>query len=227
MKKLSEKFVGYYNYTVILTYLSGAAGIVGVCFAAKGMTFWAFICLFIATLLDAFDGPVARMHKNRREEEKLFGAQIDTLCDIINYVVLTIAIGCSMGLTNWYFIIIYSIYFLCAVIRLSYYTVEEGIRQRNPECGKRTSYTGLPLGAATITVPIVYLVATMFTGGYGSLIEQLIMGAMYLILAFLFVFRFKAPKLTVTGVIISVPVMTAVLIGLFLIRYYVCGVTTF
>ena len=77
--------IGFYNYTVILTYLSLAFAMVGIHLSFNGLYQWAFICLIMCGICDTFDGMVARSKKDRTEEEKRFGIQIDSLCDLISF----------------------------------------------------------------------------------------------------------------------------------------------
>ena len=74
--------IGYYSYTVILTYLSLVFAMAGIHLSFNGMYQWAFICLIMCGICDTFDGMVARSKKNRTEEEKRFGIQIDSLCHL-------------------------------------------------------------------------------------------------------------------------------------------------
>ena len=90
--------IGYYNYTVILTYMSLISSVIGMFFAAGfgGMSphpEYAIICLMVSGLCDMFDGKVARTKKDRTECEKKFGIQIDSLCDAICFGVLPVVIG--------------------------------------------------------------------------------------------------------------------------------------
>ena len=52
--------IGFYNYTVILTYMGAAAAVCGIFFSASGYPFWGVICLLFAGLTDMFDGKVAQ-----------------------------------------------------------------------------------------------------------------------------------------------------------------------
>ena len=79
------RFIGFYDYTVILTYLSVASAVVGMIFAHKGIFGAAMLCLFLSGFCDAFDGTVARTKKNRAEDEKAFGIQLDSLCDVVSF----------------------------------------------------------------------------------------------------------------------------------------------
>ena len=77
--------IGYYSYTVILTYLSLVFAMAGIHLSFNGMYQWAFICLIMCGICDTFDGMVARSKKNRTDEEKRFGIQIDSLCDLVAF----------------------------------------------------------------------------------------------------------------------------------------------
>lgn len=75
--------IGFYNYTVILTYVSLLISVFGMIQAFGGRFRTAIMCLALSGLCDMFDGKIARSKKNRTDDEKLFGIQIDSLCDVI------------------------------------------------------------------------------------------------------------------------------------------------
>ena len=77
--------LGFYNYTVVLTYLSLCSGITGIylTLVGRGHPGLATVCLLISGLLDAFDGKVARTRTQSTDQEKRFGIQIDSLCDLV------------------------------------------------------------------------------------------------------------------------------------------------
>ena len=49
------KFIGVYDYTVILTYMSLISGLLGMKLAYDGKIIWAILCLFISGFCDMFD----------------------------------------------------------------------------------------------------------------------------------------------------------------------------
>ena len=62
--------IGFYNYTVILTYMGLASSLIGIYLAMSGSHItMAVIALMISGLCDMFDGKVARTRKNRRREK--------------------------------------------------------------------------------------------------------------------------------------------------------------
>ena len=77
------RLIGFYNYTVILTYVSLISSLLGIKFAFEGNAFAAMACLAASGICDMFDGVVARSKKNRTNDEKNFGIQLDSLCDVI------------------------------------------------------------------------------------------------------------------------------------------------
>ena len=90
--------IGFYNYTVVLTYLSLVSASTGIFVALsdKGHPYIGIIFLLFCGLCDAFDGKVARTKKGRSSDEQKFGIQIDSLSDIIAFGVLPAAIGATL-----------------------------------------------------------------------------------------------------------------------------------
>ena len=82
-KKITDKLIGVYDYTVILTYISLWISIGGMMLSLNGHLDLAVLCLALSGLCDMFDGKIARTKKDRTEIEKRFGIQIDSLCDIV------------------------------------------------------------------------------------------------------------------------------------------------
>ena len=148
------KLVGFYNYTVWLTYAGAAAAVCGIFFSAGGHPFWGVICLLFAGATDMFDGKIASTMK-RNEAEKNFGIQIDSLCDLISFGVLPVAIGYGLGLSGGFFFVSAVLSIICAIIRLAYFNVDEIMRQKN-ENGSRKTYYGLPVTAAAMLFPLIY-----------------------------------------------------------------------
>ena len=90
--------IGFYDYTVWLTYLSMLSGTAGImlCLNGIGHPYIGMFFLMFSGLCDAFDGKVARTKKNRTETMKKFGIQIDSLADLICFGVLPACIGIAM-----------------------------------------------------------------------------------------------------------------------------------
>lgn len=84
-------------------------------------------------LLDTFDGKVARTKKNRTEDQKRFGIQIDSLCDIVCFGVCPVIICWFSGMQTPWEVSILIFYCLAGLIRLAYYNVMEEKRQQETD----------------------------------------------------------------------------------------------
>lgn len=223
MKNTSKHFVGFWHYGIILTYLSVISAVVGICLSCSGYPFGGIICLWISGICDAFDGAVAKTRKNREEADRLFGQRIDSLSDLVAFGVAPVMIGFGMGMHEWYYLALFCVFVLCALIRLAYFDATEEIRTRDENCGRRLSYEGLPVTNIAVGLPIFYLVATMFQGDL-AFVQPYVMAFCYLLGAFLYVFRFKMPKLRVKGISITIAVVVVICVSLMLVKYFVIGV---
>lgn len=215
----ARRFVGFYHYGVILTYLSVVSGIVGIALSVTINPFWGVVCLLISGLCDAFDGAVASTRKKRTPSDRLFGSQIDSLSDLVAFGVAPVFIGFGLGMREWYYLPLFSVFVLCALIRLAYYNVTEETRKE----GKRESFEGLPVTNVAVGLPVFYLIATMFTE-ISPLALKLIMVAAYALIAFLFVFRFRMPKAGIRGLAIAIAIVTVLVISLCLVKVYAAHV---
>ena len=170
--------IGYYDYSMFLTYLSAVSAVVGVVLtlSAGGHPHLGTAALLLCGLCDAFDGKVARTKKSRTRAEMDFGIQIDSLSDLVAFGVLPTCIGTALirvspliqaalaGISiPWHiaagkFLLhaILVLYSLAAMIRLAYYNVSEHDRQEH-ESGARTHYLGLPVTSAALIFPLVLL----------------------------------------------------------------------
>ena len=138
--------IGIYDYTVVLTYMSLVSAIGGITLAVARTPhpILASFCLLFCGLCDMFDGKIARTKKNRTEEEKAFGIQIDSLCDIVAFGVQPAVLAIALCGYRWYAYLVGSLFVLAGLIRLAYFNVTEEQRQKETE-EVRKNYTGLPI----------------------------------------------------------------------------------
>jgi len=178
--------IGFYDYTVILTYLGFASGVLGILSASTGHLFIGIICLMFSGLCDMFDGKVARTKKRRTEEEKHFGIQLDSLSDLVCFGVLPAVIGYHLGISKSYLIPIIVFYPLAALIRLAYFNVLEIMRKGN---GPVKEYIGLPVTSSALIFPFLWIFKKMI-GKYFVFVY----GALLLIVGILFISKIKVKK---------------------------------
>ena len=180
--------IGFYNYTVILTYLSLVSAISGMLFTLHGHFRLALMCLALSGLCDMFDGKVARAKKDRTEEEKQFGIQIDSLCDVVSFGIFPALWAYCMGMSGPVGIGILILYATAGVIRLGYFNVME--EQRQKTTGEaRTSYSGLPITSIAILLPLTAAAGVVWKEHFLFLLHMIMLAAGILV-----VVRIQVPK---------------------------------
>ena len=194
--------IGFYNYTVILTYVSLLISAVGIGLAASDRPYAALFCLLASGICDMFDGKIARTRKRSTEEEKRFGIQLDSLCDIVCFGVLPAAVGIALAegqstllrVASWGF---GALFILCALIRLAYFNVTEETRQAT-EGGRRKSYMGVPVTTSAVVFPLMYALSVLIPAPVGLWIYP----AFILITAIAFITPVKVPKPHAKGLVV-------------------------
>ena len=207
--------IGYYNYTVVLTYISLASSVFGMTQAIHGRFKTAILCLAISGLCDMFDGKIARTKKDRTEDEKAFGIQIDSLCDVVCFGAFPALICYLLGVRGPIGIAAIILYCVNSVVRLAYFNVMEAKNALVTETGEKY-YRGLPITSMAIVLPLVFMVQ-FFVPDY---IFRLCLVLALIIVGILFVvdFKLKKPNNATLAVLVAV-VGVAVLIMLIFTNY--------
>ena len=200
-------FIGVYDYTVLLTYLSLISSVFGMIQALNGNFTTAIFCLAFSGVCDAFDGRVARTKKNRTEDEKNFGIQLDSLCDVICFGLFPAMICYLLGLNGIIGCTIISFYCLCAVIRLAFFNVMETNRQKT-EDGCAKIYRGLPVTTISVILPLSFWMQFLIPASVFPVLLHFVL----LITGFLFILDFKLRKPGLKT-ILTLMGLTAVIIG--------------
>lgn len=205
--------IGFYDYTVIMTYISVVSSMIGIFCAMTDRIATAVCCLAFSGLCDMFDAKIARTKKNRTDEEKCFGIQIDSLADIVCFGILPIVLGFKLGMYHVYGVAILLFYGLAGLIRLAYFNVMEAKRQSETS-ENRKYYQGLPITSMAVIMPFLF-VASMFFPGFRYFVGLL--HAAMLIVGFLFIFNFRFRKPTNKELVILVSVVA---VAVFFILFY-------
>ena len=145
--------IGFYSYTVVLTYLGLASAAMGMILTFQGFAKYALFCLAFSGLCDMFDGKVARLKKDRTEDEKRFGIQIDSPCDVVCFGAFPMILCYSIGMRGPAGISILVFYLIAGVIRLAFFNVMEEKRQDETD-EARKYYQGLPITSIAIILPL-------------------------------------------------------------------------
>lgn len=217
--------LGFYDYTVWLTYLSAFFAVFGSFFGINGggHPYIAAMCLLACGILDGFDGRVARSKKDRTREQMSFGIQIDSLSDMLAFGVLpcamTFALGSDMkGSKQWYlFFALCGVFVLSTLIRLAHFNVLEELRQKE-EGGNRRYFNGLPVTSSAFVFPLLAIIQYLFQD---SIHVFPVCIAMMILMPFLFLFRrLRLPKLSTKAINILavIGVLEIILVALLMLK---------
>ncbi|MDE6635130.1 MAG: CDP-alcohol phosphatidyltransferase family protein, partial [Lachnospiraceae bacterium] len=210
--------IGFYDYTVILTYISLATSLFGMTQVVEGHFRTAILCLALSGLFDMFDGKIARTKKNRTDDEKLFGIQIDSLCDVVCFGAFPALFCYYLGVHGFFGIIAVSYYGICSVIRLGFFNVLETRRQAS-EDGANKFYHGLPITSMAIILPISYLL----NFAVNESVFKWILFALLFIVGTLFIvdIKLKKPSNRFLAVVVLFVGIAVILILTFSKKYHV------
>ena len=193
--------IGFYNYSVIVTYLGVISSMIGISLACNGIFDGAILCLALAGAWDTCDGKIARAMKNRTHEMEIFGVQIDSLCDMVCFGVTPAVICYQMGLKSVAGICCEIFFVLCGVIRLAYFNMLEELKHSKPaSADEKKYYHGLPITSITIIFPVVYMFRTLLDGHF-----TILLAVMLLFVGFFYIldFRLKKPGNAVVAAIMA------------------------
>jgi CDP-diacylglycerol--serine O-phosphatidyltransferase len=206
-----KMLLGYYDYTVILTYCGMLSAFAGILNAVNGNFRLSLIFLMFTGFCDMFDGAVAST-KDRNKSEKRFGIQIDSLSDLISFGVLPAVFVYMYSEKTALSAIASSLYLLFALIRLSYFNVLEEERQDSTS-ESRSEYLGVPVTTSALLLPLVYL---LYEGG---IIRNILwFSVIILVLGKFFVIAVKVRKPHTLGKIIMLLLGISEAVGLMLLK---------
>lgn len=179
--------IGKWNKSVIATYVGMLLAVASIFLLMSGFYKAAMMCFMGAGICDLFDGTIARMCK-RTEEEKNFGIQLDSLVDVVSFIVLPVVLIFKLAGFTWYAAVAAVLYSVFGIARLAYFNVcqEENEDKDSPI----KYYTGMPVTYAALVFPLVYLLHLYFNTEVTALFMCIAME----IMAVLFILKIKFIK---------------------------------
>lgn len=151
-------------------------------FAFIGQFHGAMIGLIWAVFFDWSDGILARRMKGRTEVQGLYGAQLDSLIDIVSFGICPAIVLLSWGHFSPWFIPGAFIIVATGVVRLSYFNVFGLVN--------RSTYMGFPLDNNAIILVFTFLFNGLFSHAEFSIVIYVLL----MLLAVLNVAPIKTPK---------------------------------
>jgi len=139
----------------ICSLLGLLSAVLGIYFAISGNFTVAIIGLLWAVLFDWFDGFIARRMKDRTREQEAFGAQLDSMIDIVSFGVLPAILLLSYGNYDFLYIPGAFIVITSGAIRLSYFNVYGLIDNK--------AYLGLSVDSNGLILPFIFLFESFFS----------------------------------------------------------------
>ncbi len=130
------------------------SAVLAIYFAINGNFPAAIIGVVWAVLFDWYDGIIARKLKGRTKTQSLFGAQLDSMIDIVSFGVFPAIILLSYGNYNVWFIPGAFIIIATSAIRLSYFNIYGLIDSK--------TYKGLALDNNVLILAFIFLFESLF-----------------------------------------------------------------
>lgn len=202
--------LGYWNKSVYITYFGAFSAVIGLLLAFRyGNVDYAFIGMIVADICDLFDGKIARHMKDRKEIEKDFGVQIDSLADVVCFITIPAITLYFFGLREIYQVVLLALYVVCGIIRLAYFNVAMSDKNKAIH-----SYQGLPVPISVPIFGIVWLLLKFF-----DFDATLVYTILVPIVGFLHISKIKIRKYTGNWFYIAATLLaaTAIILVLFVL----------
>ena len=151
----------------ICSLLGLMSAVIGIYFAIQGNFPAAIIGVLWAVLFDWYDGIIARKMKGRTKVQGDFGAQLDSMIDIVSFGILPAIILLSYGNYNIWFLPGAFVIVATSAIRLTYFNVYGLIDSK--------TYKGFPLDNNVLILALVFLFEGFFTPSTFSIIIYALM----------------------------------------------------
>ncbi len=199
--------IGRWNKGVILTLLGVTASCIGIYFALSiNEQKYACICLIIAGVCDLLDGFLARKEKKRTAFDKQFGIELDTVADVINFIVLPTIIATSLGLEHFYEYLPIIPFVLGGTIRLAYFNTDV-LKKSAPI----SYYNGLPVTFTALVFPICFLAISFIQP---VALKPVLLAILVLIgLLNIINFHFPKPKPSSYKYFVALAIIVSILLG--------------
>jgi CDP-diacylglycerol--serine O-phosphatidyltransferase len=189
-RKARTPFLGFFNGSVVLTYVGVAIAVLGMWLAYTVRLEGALICLVIAGLCDLFDGPVARRIV-RDVNARRFGQEIDSLADMVSFIALPVVLAFGLGVRSLGWVPILAGYALTGLVRLGYFhavTLTDATNDHDD--APIHHYRGVPVTYVAVVLPAAALATLALPTAAGPWL----VGVVLALLGVFFVLDVSVPK---------------------------------
>lgn len=151
-------------------------------FDPDGDPIFAIKLIFVAAILDTFDGMIARL----THTQSLFGMNLDSLADVVSFGVAPVVVvyGAIAEQYNLVAKATCGLFAVCGALRLARFNVQA---QRE----EKRSFLGLPIPGAALTLLSVYWALYNHADSEGWITSAKVMPAVLVVLSYMMVSKFQ------------------------------------
>jgi CDP-diacylglycerol--serine O-phosphatidyltransferase len=166
---------------------------------ARSRQIWAaFVLPMAALVFDVFDGYVARLDPKR---QSLFGADLDSLADIVSFGVAPAVLGYTLGLRGLWDVLCLTYFVCCGISRLARFNVTAA-SLTDVGTGKVRYFEGTPIPTSILLVLLMAVLFELdmtgsnFAGGHVELLGRGLhpISALFLVSGSLMISTVRVPK---------------------------------
>lgn len=180
----TRRFIVIHNPPTLVTLLGLFLSLSAIYFALHQKMNMALILLMYAGIADLFDGFVARRCE-LSELDRRFGVQIDSMVDVVSFVIAPMVMGYQMGMDTWWALLALIFYSYAGVMRLAVFNAEQ--KDDTPV----THYRGLPVTYMAFILPLTLL---LFSHWAPSWMLSTVLFLLFAGVGVLFIYNTKIPK---------------------------------
>lgn len=181
-------FIGFINLANVIT-LGGLCSAAIAIFSAANHNYCLALTFFlIAGICDMTDGTAARKSKKSRTDRvKVYGIQLDSLCDMVSFGVTPCLISWFLGYDSFLDIIVYLLFFIASATRLAYFNT---LTMENKDLSSK-HFIGMPIPFSCFSTAFLMMLLSF---GISPSAMAWAFRFVFLLVAMLYVLRVKIPK---------------------------------
>jgi len=198
----NERFIIRLNWVDCLTLMGLVLSSLSIGFSISGKFSFALSVLFLAMLLDAVDGILARKFGTERN----FGRYLDGFVDVYDYLMAPAVFLFCWGFKAWYYVAILILFMIAGVVRLSVFNEIGNIEDEEDGL----SYLGMPVFWSVLFLGFLYGLSWLTDKAW----LMPIVAVIFAVQTFLMVYRRRFHKFKNWKMMLMVLTTFAVLFGL-------------
>ena len=136
------KILSLMKFADIFTIGNLCCGVLSIFYAIDGHFGFSTLLIFLAMILDVFDGKTATL----MHEKNLFGKQIDSMSDLVSFGVAPALLFYSLNSPSALAVVVTLFFVVCGMLRLARYNISQG-----------EGFEGVPITVNGVLFPLLFL----------------------------------------------------------------------